>query len=90
MNLTEQTWAEARELATRYPQSRSALLPMLHLVQSYEGAVTADGIALCADVLELSGGFVVQPQNVSTVSRPARYRHAYVQFCRNDPTGDSV
>ena len=44
----------------------------------------------CDDVLELSGGFVVQPQNVSTVSRPATYRHVYAQFCRNDPTGDSV
>jgi NADH-quinone oxidoreductase subunit E len=32
--LTEQTRAEARELMARYPQPRSALLPMLHLVQS--------------------------------------------------------
>ena len=36
MALTEQTRADAVELAGRYPQSRSALLPMLHLVQRSE------------------------------------------------------
>ncbi len=47
----EQTHAEARELMARYPagQARSALLPMLHLVQSVQGHVTADGIAFCAE-----------------------------------------
>ena len=54
MALTEQTRADAVELAGRYPQSRSALLPMLHLVQSAEGTVTPDGIALCADVVGLT------------------------------------
>ncbi|MGH3331059.1 MAG: hypothetical protein ACRDPJ_07080, partial [Nocardioidaceae bacterium] len=35
-----ETLAELRELAGRYPQPQSALLPMLHLVQSVEGCVT--------------------------------------------------
>ena len=49
----EQTRADAAELIARYPegQSRSALLPMLHLVQSEQGYVTADGIAFCAERL---------------------------------------
>ena len=54
MSLSEQTILDARECASRYPDSRSALLPLLHLVQSEEGTVTADGIALCADVLGLT------------------------------------
>ncbi len=54
MALSDRTRAEARELAARYPQARSALLPMLHLVQSEEGYVSAAGIALCAEELELS------------------------------------
>ena len=37
MPLTDQTAVECRELASRYPQARSALLPMLHLVQSEAG-----------------------------------------------------
>ncbi len=32
----------------RYPRPRSALLPLLHLVQSEEGYVSDDGIAYCA------------------------------------------
>ena len=36
--------ADAAEIIGKYPQSRSALLPLLHLVQSEEGYVSADGI----------------------------------------------
>ncbi|QWW19880.1 NADH-quinone oxidoreductase subunit NuoE [Schaalia sp. 19OD2882] len=47
---------EAAQIIGRYPtgHARSALLPMLHLVQSEDGYVSADGIALCADVLDIS------------------------------------
>ena len=54
MSLSESTRVQAREIISRYPQARSALLPMLHLVQSEEGYVSADGIALCADELSLT------------------------------------
>jgi NADH-quinone oxidoreductase subunit E len=54
--------AELRELAARYPQARSALLPMLHLVQSVEGYVTPAGIEACADVLAIT------PAEVSAVA----------------------
>jgi NADH-quinone oxidoreductase subunit E len=50
----ERLTAEATEIIARYPQARSALLPMLHLVQSEEGFVSPDGIALCAGLLDLS------------------------------------
>jgi NADH-quinone oxidoreductase subunit E len=45
---------ELRSIAGRYPQPRSALLPMLHLVQSVEGRVTPAGIEACAEILGLS------------------------------------
>jgi NADH-quinone oxidoreductase subunit E len=38
----------------RYPVARSALLPLLHLVQAEEGHVTGDGIRYCAEKLDLS------------------------------------
>jgi NADH-quinone oxidoreductase subunit E len=50
--------AELREIAARYPEPRSGLLPMLHLVQSVEGRITPDGIQACADILELSAAEV--------------------------------
>ncbi len=54
MALSEQTRQQARETIARYPQPRSALLPMLHLVQSEEGFVSSDGVALCAEELGLT------------------------------------
>ena len=54
MPLTEDTRRAAREIIARYPKARSALLPMLHLVQSEEGYVSPAGIALCAEELELT------------------------------------
>ena len=51
---TERLRAEALQIIARYPQPRSALLPMLHLVQSEEGYVSPAGIELCADLLELT------------------------------------
>jgi NADH-quinone oxidoreductase subunit E len=52
--ITEETRQELRQIAARYPQARSALLPMLHLVQSVEGRVTPAGIETCAEILDLS------------------------------------
>jgi NADH-quinone oxidoreductase subunit E len=52
--ITERTREELRSIAMRYPQARSALLPMLHLVQSVEGRVTPAGIETCAEILGLS------------------------------------
>jgi NADH-quinone oxidoreductase subunit E len=52
--LTDQTRAEAQEIVARYPRPRSALLPLLHLVQSVDGYVTGRGIDFCAEILELT------------------------------------
>jgi NADH-quinone oxidoreductase subunit E len=46
--------ADAAEIIGRYPVARSALLPLLHLVQSEEGHVSDDGIVFCAEALGLS------------------------------------
>ena len=45
---------DAAEIIGRYPDSRSALLPLLHLVQSEEGYVSGTGMRFCADQLELT------------------------------------
>ncbi|NMR18803.1 NADH-quinone oxidoreductase subunit NuoE [Cellulomonas fimi] len=51
---TERLRADALAIIARYPEPRSALLPMLHLVQSQDGFVSPAGIAFCADLLNLS------------------------------------
>lgn len=45
---------DADAVIARYPVARSALLPLLHLVQAEEGHVSADGIKYCAEKLDLS------------------------------------
>jgi NADH-quinone oxidoreductase subunit E len=45
---------EAEQIIARYPVARSALLPLLHLVQSREGYVSQDGIEFCAGLLGLT------------------------------------
>jgi NADH-quinone oxidoreductase subunit E len=73
--LSEKTRAEAREIIARYPQPRSALLPLLHLVQSEEGCVTDEGMALCAEELGL------------TMAQVAAVATFYTMYKR-EPTGD--
>lgn len=48
--------ADIAEITSRYPAGyeRSALIPMLHLVQSVDGYVSPAGIALCAAELGLT------------------------------------
>jgi NADH-quinone oxidoreductase subunit E len=71
----ERLVADARQIMARYPQERSALLPMLHLVQSEDGYVSPDGIQLCAEVLDLTA---------AEVSAVATF---YTQYKRH-PNGD--
>lgn len=74
---SEETRARAREIIARYPadRSRSALLPLLHLVQSEEGYVSPAGITFCAEVLGL---------NKAQVGAVASF---YTMYKRR-PTGD--
>ncbi|WP_032391512.1 NADH-quinone oxidoreductase subunit NuoE [Rhodococcoides fascians] len=50
--------ADADIVVARYPQARSALLPLLHLVQAEDGCLTPAGIEFCSEVLELTGAEV--------------------------------
>ncbi|MDP9806686.1 NADH-quinone oxidoreductase subunit E [Trueperella bonasi] len=46
--------ADAEEIVARYPQSRSAIMPLLHLIQSEDGFCSPRGITLVADILGLT------------------------------------
>ncbi|MCK0118022.1 NADH dehydrogenase subunit E [Isoptericola sp. CG 20/1183] len=50
--------ADAEQITARYPDPRSGLLPMLHLVQSVDGYVSRDGILFCAEQLEMTAAEV--------------------------------
>lgn len=46
--------ADSAAIIARYPEARSALLPMLHLIQSVDSFVSPRGVALCAEILDLT------------------------------------
>jgi NADH-quinone oxidoreductase subunit E len=81
--LTDATRAEAREIIARYPQPRSALLPMLHLVQSEEGFVSAEGITLCAEELGLTKAEVGAVATFYTMYRRKPAGDYHVGVCTN-------
>lgn len=66
---------DAKEILDRYPGRRSALLPLLHLVQSVDSCVTGAGIEFCAEQLDLTA---------AEVSGVASFYSMY----RREPTGD--
>ena len=53
-NITAETIEEIRQIAARYPEPRSALLPALHLIQSVDGRVSPAGLEVCAEVLGIT------------------------------------
>jgi NADH-quinone oxidoreductase subunit E len=79
----EQTLAELNEIASRYPQSRSALLPMLHLVQSVDGCVTPEGIEACAEILDLTPAEVSGVATFYTMYKRRPVGDYHVGVCTN-------
>jgi len=83
MALTESTREEMRAIIARYPESRSALLPLLHLVQAEEGSVTPDGIALCAEMLDLTTAEVASVATFYTMYKRHRTGRHHIGVCTN-------
>ncbi len=81
--IDETTYAELREIAARYPQPRSGLLPMLHLVQAAAGRVTAEGIEACAEILGLSAADVSGVATFYTMYKRKPVGDYHVGVCTN-------
>jgi NADH-quinone oxidoreductase subunit E len=81
--LDAETIGELRQIAARYPQARSALLPMLHLVQSVHGQVTPTGIETCADMLGLTAAEVAAVATFYTMYKRRPVGDYHVGVCTN-------
>jgi len=79
----ELTRQRTKEIISRYPQSRSALLPLLHLVQSVEGYVSQDGIGYCAEALGLSTAEVSAVATFYTMYKRTPCGEHLVSVCTN-------
>ncbi|WP_179120188.1 NADH-quinone oxidoreductase subunit NuoE [Streptomyces tsukubensis] len=75
--------ADAKEVIARYPGARSALLPLLHLVQSEEGHVTRTGMTFCAEMLGLTTAEVTAVATFYTMYRRKPSGDYQVGVCTN-------
>ena len=75
--------ADAADIVGRYPRARSALLPLLHLVQSEEGYVSDDGIRFCAEVLGCTETEVVGVATFYTMYKLSPAAEYQVGVCTN-------
>jgi NADH-quinone oxidoreductase subunit E len=74
---------DAAEIIARYPKARSALLPLLHLVQAEEGYVSADGIEFCAAQLGIAAAEVVAVSSFYTMYKHRPVGEYHVGVCTN-------
>jgi NADH-quinone oxidoreductase subunit E len=74
---------QVAEIIGRYPRARSALLPLLHLVQSEEGYVTEDGIEFCASQLDLTEADVTGVVSFYTMYKRRPVGDYHVGVCTN-------
>lgn len=81
--IDEKTRSELEEIAARYPQKRSGLLPMLHLVQSVAGQITPEGIEACAEILDISPAEVSGVATFYTMYKRRPVGDYHVGVCTN-------
>jgi NADH-quinone oxidoreductase subunit E len=67
----------------RYPRPRSAIMPLLHFVQSRAGYVTNEGIELIAKQLQLEAAEVTAVSTFYTQYKPSAIGEYHVGVCTN-------
>ncbi|MFL6102825.1 MAG: NADH-quinone oxidoreductase subunit NuoE [Actinomycetes bacterium] len=85
MPLSDQTLARAEELIARYPQRRSALLPILFLLQAEDGYVSPAGVAQVAELLGLTKAEVGAVATFYTMFRRRPVGKYLVSVCKTLP-----
>jgi NADH-quinone oxidoreductase subunit E len=75
--------ATADQLIARYPNKRSAVLPLLFLVQSVEGYVSEDGMREVAVLLGLTSAQVLAAASFYTMLKKKPQGEYLVSVCRN-------
>lgn len=73
----------AERIIAKYPNSRSATLPLLFLVQSVEGYVTEQGMREVADMLGLTSAQVLSSGSFYTMLKKRPQGDYLISVCRN-------
>jgi NADH-quinone oxidoreductase subunit E len=81
--LSDELRETALEIVAKYPNKRSAALPLLYLVQSVEGYVTEAGMREVADLLELTPAEVLATSSFYTMFKKRPQGDYLISVCRN-------
>ena len=83
MALSTEARREADRIVARYPQSRSALLPLLYLVQAEEGHVTREGMQEVGEILGLTTAEVEAVATFYTMFKKGPTGKWLISVCTN-------
>lgn len=81
--VTARLTVDAEQITARYPDARSALLPLLHLVQAEDGCLTPAGIGFCAARLGLTDAEVTAVATFYSMYRRTPTGEYLVGVCTN-------
>jgi NADH-quinone oxidoreductase E subunit len=82
VQFSEKAQAEIKEILTRYPDKRSALLPVLNLAQAEFGYISEDVMVLVAGLLDLTPPKVYEVLTFYTMLNEKPVGTYLLQLCR--------
>ena len=83
MVFTSEQLAVMDSIILRYPRKRSAIMPLLHYVQSIDGYVTNEGIEVIGEKLELATAEVTAVSTFYTQYKSKPVGEYHVGICTN-------
>jgi NADH-quinone oxidoreductase subunit E len=83
MSFTDRELVVMDTIIARYPKSRSAIMPLLHYVQSIDGYVTPCGIETIATKLDLATAEVTAVSSFYTQYKSKPVGEYHVGICKN-------
>jgi len=81
--LSSELRADAERIKTRYPDARSALMPLLYLVQSEQGFVSREGMTEVGELLGLTTAEVEAVASFYTMLRHHPTGRYVISVCTN-------
>lgn len=87
IQFTPERLAEAKEIIARYPEGRqkSALLPLLHLLQEQEGWTSTEGMDYVARMLDIQPIEVYEVATFYTMYHVQPVGKHVIEYCRTGP-----
>lgn len=84
---TSERLALAKEMIARYPvgKQKSALLPLLHLLQEQEGWTSPEGMDMVADLLDIQPIEVYEVASFYTMYHLEPVGKHVIEYCRTGP-----